>query len=31
MSKKPILCPIVEIKIPQDANFDGHVPEQRTK
>jgi hypothetical protein len=28
MSKKPILCPIVEIKIPQDPNYDGHVRRQ---
>ena len=28
MSKKPILCPIVEVKIPQDPNYDGHVRRQ---
>jgi hypothetical protein len=28
MSRKPILSPIVEIKIPQDPNYDGHVRRQ---
>jgi hypothetical protein len=28
MSKKPILCPIVEIKIPQDVNYSGHIKSQ---
>ena len=28
MSHKPILTPIVEIKIPQDPNYDGHVRRQ---
>jgi hypothetical protein len=28
MSRKPILTPVVEIKIPQDANYSGHVRKQ---
>jgi hypothetical protein len=28
MPHKPILCPIVEIKIPQDVNYSGHVRRQ---
>jgi hypothetical protein len=28
MSHKPILTPIVEIKIPQDVNYSGHVRKQ---
>jgi hypothetical protein len=28
MSHKPILTPIVEIKIPQDVNYSGHVRRQ---
>jgi hypothetical protein len=28
MPSKPILSPIVEIKIPQDVNYSGHVRRQ---
>jgi hypothetical protein len=28
MPFKPILCPIVEIKIPQGVNYSGHVRKQ---
>jgi hypothetical protein len=28
MPHKPILCPVVEIKIPQDVNYLGHVRKQ---
>jgi hypothetical protein len=28
MCHKPILTPIVEIKIPQDVNYSGHVRKQ---
>jgi len=31
MSHKPILTPIVEIKIPQDVNYSGHVRRQASK
>jgi len=31
MSHKPILTPIVEIKIPQDVNYSGHVRKQTPK
>ena len=31
MPSKPILTPIVEIKIPQDVNYSGHVRKQTPK
>jgi hypothetical protein len=31
MSHKPILTPIVEIKIPQNVNYAGHVRKQTPK